>query len=178
MPTMLTRTLLVCFLTLSSFAFAAESAVEAKPPVLAPTPVLAVSEPAVKSVPVATAQPVKIGYVDIVRIGSESERGKALKAQLNAKKDTLQGKIDGRKKQIEKLKASIEGKIATMTPAQREAKSKEFQKKLEDFQKFAQASEEEFYALQEKETKVLYEAIEQSAVAHGKAGGFAVIVIK
>jgi outer membrane protein len=65
-----------------------------------------------------------------------------------------------------------------MTPQQREAKSKEFQKKVEEFQKFAQTSEGELHALQEKETKSLYEAIEQSATAHGKANGFAAVIVK
>jgi outer membrane protein len=65
-----------------------------------------------------------------------------------------------------------------MTPQQRDAKSKEFQKKLEEFQKLAQASEEELLALREKETRALYESIEQAAVEHGKANAFAAIVVK
>lgn len=120
----------------------------------------------------------KIGYVDVARIGVESDRGKALKALLTTRKDQLQGKVDGRKKQIEKFKASVESKIQSMTPQQREAKAKEFQKKLEEFQKLAQTSEEELFKLQDRETKELYEDIEKSAVAHGKANGFAVIVVK
>ncbi|MBI5483259.1 MAG: OmpH family outer membrane protein [Deltaproteobacteria bacterium] len=131
--------------------------------------------------PAATtaAQPsAKIGYVDVTRIGVESERGKALKTLLTTRKDQLQGKVDSRKKQIEKFKASVESKIQSMTPQQREAKAKEFQKKLEEFQKFAQTSEEELFRLQDRETKELYEDIEKSAVAHGKANGFAVIVVK
>jgi outer membrane protein len=136
---------------------------------------------AIESKPVASAtvrQSTRIGYVDIVRIGAESDKGKALKALLEAKKNQLQGKIDGKKKQIEKLKASIESKIATMTPPQREAKSKEFQKKLDEYQKFVRTAEEEFITLQEKETRSLFEDIEKSSVAHGTANGFAVIVIK
>jgi outer membrane protein len=120
----------------------------------------------------------KVGYVDIVRIGSESDRGKALKALLTTKKEHIQGKIDEKKKQIEKYKTSIEAKVATMTPQQREAKSKEFQHKLEEFQKFALKSEEEFFTLQDKETKSLFEEIEKTAADHGKANGFSVIVIK
>ena len=170
-------TLIACFIALPAFAFAADSAVE-KIPAVVPAPV-AVSVPVETTVkPAATSHSARIGYVDFIRIGSESERGKAVKALLTAKKDALQGKADGKKKQLDKFKTSIEGKIATMTPAQREAKSKEFQKKMEELQKFARASEEEFYLLQEKETKALYEAIEQAAVAHGKANGFAASVVK
>jgi outer membrane protein len=168
--------LIACLIALPSFTFAADNPVAATPVVPPPVTVSAPVEALATSA--AASQNARIGYVDIARIGSDSERGKTVKALLTAKKDALQGKADGKKKQLEKFKTAIEGKIATMTPAQREAKSKEFQKKLEEFQKFARASEEEFYLLQEKETKALYEVIEQAAVAHGKASGFAAIVIK
>jgi outer membrane protein len=120
----------------------------------------------------------KIGYVDIIRIGSESGPGKALKTTLISRQNLLQGKIDTKKKDIEKFKTATEAKISTMTPQQREATSKEFQKKLEDYQKFVRISEEEFSTLQEKETRALYEEIEKSAVAHGKANGFSLVVVK
>lgn len=176
MTTISKRILIACFFALPSLAFAADSTTEVKS---ATPPLPSVSAPAEAALkPAAAVQTARIGYVDIARIGAESDRGKALKALLTSRKDKLQGKVDGKKKQIEKLKTSIEAKIATMTPQQREAKSKEFQKKVEGFQKFAQTSEEEFFAFQEKETRTLYEAIEQSAVAHGKANGFTAIVVK
>lgn len=172
--------LVIALPTLSAAADGAPAAdpkasAPAKISVGAPQLITTESKPAER----AAAQPsAKIGYVDIIKIGVESDRGKALKDLLTNKKDQLQKKVDGKKKQIEKLKASIEAKIQTMTPQQREAKSKEFQKKLEEFQKFAQSSEEELFTLQDKETKILYEDIEKAAAAHGKANGFAVIVVK
>lgn len=176
MLTIFKRALIVSFLVLPSLAFAADNGAEVKPTAPLQMTVTAPAEAAPK--PAGAVQPARIGYVDFARIGTESERGKALKVLLTAKKDKLQVKVDGKKKQIEKLKTSIEAKIATMTPQQRETRSKEFQKKLEEFQKLAQASEEELMALQEKETRALYEAIEQAAVTHGKANGFAAIVVK
>lgn len=178
MPTMFKRTLIACFFAVPSLVFAADGAPEVKPVAPPQATESTPAEPGFKPGPAAAVQAARIGYVDIARIGTESERGKALKNLLTARKEKLQGKIDGKKKQIEKLKASIEAKIATMTPQQREARSKEFQKKLEEFQKFAQASEEELLTLQEKETRTLFEAIEQAAIVHGKANGFAAIVIK
>jgi len=161
MPTIFRTILVACFFAVPSFAFAADATAEAKP--------------ATPPQPVATA---RLGYVDITRIAAESEQGKALKVLLTARKDKLQAKIDVKKKQIEKLKVSIEAKIAKMSPQQREAKSKEFQKKVEEFQKFARASEEEFFALQEKETRTLYGVIEQAAVAKGKANDFTAIAVE
>lgn len=182
---MLKHALIVCMLVLPSFVCAAENApdVKALTPAISAVPVappqITVAAPA-EAAPkaVAAIQPVRVGYVDIIRISTESEQGKALKTLLTAKKDELQGKISSRQKQIEKLKTSIEAKLSTMTQKQRDAKAKEFQKKVEEFQKFAQGTEEEFLALQDKESKTLFEAIEQAAGAHGKASGFAAIVIK
>jgi outer membrane protein len=144
-------------------------------PSAAATPAPASAE---KKPETAALQTVRIGYVDIIRIGSDSDRGKVLKALLTARKDKLQGKINARKHQIEKLKSSIEARIATMSPQQREAKSKEFQKKLEEFQNFAQTSEEELYTLQGKETQALFEQIEKAAAAFGSANKLAVVVVK
>lgn len=176
MTTMFKRVLLACFFVLPTLTFAADNTAEVKP---ATQPLPMESAPVVTAQKtVAAAQTARIGYVDLARIGTESGRGKAFTAVLTTKKDKLQGKIDEKKKQIEKLKTSIEAKIATMSPQQRETKSKEFQKKVEEFQKFAQASEEELSNLQAKEAKALYEAIEQSATVHGKANGFAAIVVK
>ncbi len=183
MPNKFKNLLIAIIVALPTLANAADSAPATAPnsAVQVPSAVNAPPAPAAAAKPAETAavrQSPKLGYVDIVRVGSDSDRGKALKVQLTSKKDSLQVKIDGKKKQIEKMKTSIEAKLPTMTPQQREAKSKEFQKKLEDFQKFARSSEEEFYNLQEKETKALFEDIEQAAVAYGKTNNFAVIVVK
>ncbi len=177
MTTMFKSILIVCCFALPSTVFAADNATELKAAspqqvTVSAAPVEAIPKPA------AAVQTAHIGYVDINRVGKESERGKALTVLLSAKKDMYQEKIDAKKKQLDKLRASIEAKIASLTPEQREAKSKEFQKKVEAFQKFAQASEGDLMALQDKESRALFEAIEQAAVAHGKANGFAAIVIK
>lgn len=176
MHTNFKRVLIVCLFLLPTLVFAADNPAEvqsaAPPQPVKSTPI----DTVVKAVP--ALQVTRIGYVDIVKIGGESERGKSLKVLLTSRKDATQSKIDGQKKKIEKLEKSIKAKIATMTPQQREAKGKEFQKKVEEFQKFARAAEEEFYSLQEKETQTLYIAIEQAAVEYGKGNGFAAVVIK
>jgi len=172
MTTLFKRLLFASLIAFPSLVFAADNGTELKPTAPPQASVEAAPKPA------ATLQAARVGYVDIVRIGTESERGKALKALLTGKKDKIQGKVDAKKKQIEKLKSSIEGKLATMTPQQREAKSKEFQKKVEEFQKFARTSEEDLYNLQDSESSTFFEAIERAAVAYGKASGFSAIVVK
>ena len=121
MPTNFKRVLIACLIALPSLAFAADNTTEVKPSTPLQTTLSAPAEAVLK--PAVAVQNARIGYVDIVRIGTESERGKALRTLLTAKKDSLQGKIEGKKKAIDKLKTSIEAKIATMNPKQRDKAS-------------------------------------------------------
>jgi outer membrane protein len=119
-----------------------------------------------------------MGLVDMPRILNETARGKAVEAKFKGMKDKLQDRVDAKRKQLDKLRASFEAMLPTLSQEQRETKAKEFQKKVEEFQKFGKKLEEELYTTQEKETKGLYDATEKAAVAYGKANNFAVIVIK
>ncbi len=132
----------------------------------------------VPAVPPVTAKPSKIGSIDITYIGTESDYGVSLKAQLSENKNKLEVKILAERKKLDTLKASIESKIATYTPKQREAKSKEFQKKVESFQSLVRDSEESLMKEQESETGKIFSLIEKTVSEYGKANDFAVISIK
>lgn len=126
----------------------------------------------------ATAAPVKIGYVDMSKIGSESNAGKAVLAQLKEKTEKYRSQIAAKQKQLEKNKAEIEAKLPTLSPKEREAKGKAFQKKVEEFQKFVQNAEKEMRGKEEELAGKLFRAVEQAAGEFGKANGFAAIVPK
>ena len=126
----------------------------------------------------AARRTTKIGFVDMPSILNETVRGKAIETKLKGMKDKLQARVVAKQKQLEKLSASLKAKLPTLSQEQRESKAKEFQKKVEEFQKFGKQLEEELYTAQEKETKGLFDATEQAAAAYGKANGFAVIVVK
>ena len=172
------RIIVICMIAYPAIV----SAGETKPHLQLDTPIQAVTpvgQEAVRTVAKApTEQRTAIGYVDTGRIASESVQGKALKVLLTSKKEAIQDKISGKKKQLDKLKTSLEAKLATLTPPQRESKAKDFQKKVEELQKYAQKAEEEYYAFQEKESKQLFDAIEQTAAAFGTSEGLAVVVVK
>jgi outer membrane protein len=140
-------------------------------------PVVAVSP--VKPVETINMQPVvKLGYADMAKISSESSLGKASQAQAKAKQEKLQSQMQAKRKQLDKQKTAIEATIASLTPAQREAKAKDFQKKVEAFQKFGANAEKEFQVLQEGLSKSLYEAIEQAAIEYGKVNNLSLVVVK
>jgi len=169
--TALLTALIVCSLSVS--ARAAETA--AVPPAVAPATTAQPPKPA-DSTPAAAAT--RLGHVDVERIASESETAKAGQAQFGELKKKLQGQIDAKRKQLEKLQGSLEAKIKSLPPAQREAKAKEFQKKVEEFQKFGLKAEKELKAKQEELSDKMFKAIEQASQELGKAKGLALVIIK
>jgi len=149
------------------------------PPSLLPAAPQTILAPAQKtSEAAATQQPMRLGHVDLARIAAESETGKVGQKQLADLKKKLQGQIEAKRKSLEKQQAAIEAKLKTLTPPQREAKAKEFQKKVEEFQKFGLNAEKELQARQEEFTGKLYKEIEQACAELGKAQGLALVVIK
>lgn len=184
MATMLKKLLIAALVTsLPVLAAAADlaPAAGAKPAAAAETPLKSPTASSTESKPSDAAgarQNIRIGFVDMSRIFNETARGNAVEAKLKGMKDKMQGRVDAKRKQLSKLRASFEAILPTLSQEQREAKAKEFQKKVEELQKFGKKLEEELFTTQEKETKSLYDATEQAAVAYGKANSFAVIVIK
>lgn len=119
-----------------------------------------------------------IGVVDIFRISAESDPGKAGQAKLAEKKKKLQAQAEAKRKQLDKLKESIEAQMPTLPPEQREAKSKEFRKKVEEFQKFGQNAENELQKLQQELSRSLYEKIEKTAAECAKSNNLSLVIAK
>jgi outer membrane protein len=123
-------------------------------------------------------QSTRLGQVDLARIAAESETGKAGQSQFATLKKKLQGQIETKRKQLDKQKSAIEEKLKSFSPQQREAKAKEFQKKVEEFQKFGVNAEKELQAKQEEFSDKLFKAIEHASADLAKAKGLALVVIK
>ncbi|MDY0383869.1 OmpH family outer membrane protein [Trichlorobacter sp.] len=146
-------------------------------PPLSLLPTLPITTPAPDSVtPTATSS--RLGLVDINRISAESALGKAAQAKIKAQQGKLQKQVDSKRRQLDKLKADIERQLPTLAPAQREAKAKQFQKKVEEFQKFGMNAEKGLLETQEKLTRELLAAIEQAATRVGATKGLAAVVVK
>ena len=94
------------------------------------------------------------------------------------RKKKFQSQIEAKRKQLDKQRAAIEAKISSYSPQQRDAKGKEFGKKVEEFQKFGQSAENQLLEMQQELSRTLYGKIEQAAREYGKANGFAAIFVK
>jgi len=173
-------TLLTCSLAASVGAQEDNAAGTPAPlPSLLPAAPQAVPAPAQKPAEAASGQQsTRLGHVDLARVAAESETGKAGQAQIGDLKKKLQGQIEAKRKQLDKQKTAIEAKFKTFTNEQREAKAREFQKKVEEFQKFGLKAEKELQSRQEEFSDKLFKAIEQASADLGKAKGLALVVIK
>jgi len=152
----------------------APEAASPQQPLPAPTP----ATPAKGSEAPATQPTSRIGYIDLIRIGTESEPGKAGQAQLTERQKKFKGQFEAKRKQLDKQRAAIETKLSSLSPQQREAKSKEFGKKVEEFQKFGQGAEEQLQELQQAVSRSLFEKVEQAATDYGKTSGLSAVIVK
>jgi outer membrane protein len=147
------------------------AATETKPPLPAPT--VPLSAP-----PRKVEQPVKIGYLEMAKIASDSVPGKAVQSEIKTRTDKYRSQIKAKEKQLEKLKKSIEAQVATLSPQQREAKAKDFQKKVEEYRNLVIKADKDVNARQEKLLGDLYKSVEKASSDYGKANGFAAVVMK
>lgn len=121
---------------------------------------------------------IRIGHVDLLRISTDSEPGKAGQSLLTNRKKKLQTQIETKRKQLDKQRAAIEAKLSSYTPQQKEARAREFQKKVEEYQKSLQKADMELQELQQEQSRILYEKIEQASAAYAKANGLAAVTVK
>lgn len=143
-------------------------------------PLAAISSLPTTLAPAATpaAAALRIGYVDLLKVGSESIPGKAAETKFKAKVDKYKKQISDKEKQLEKQKKAIEEKLPTMSPEERQTKGKDFEKKLDDYRKFVQKAQKEMEPLQQELSRSIYTLMEAAAREYGKAKGLIAIVPK
>lgn len=128
--------------------------------------------------PAATPSVVTMGFVDMAKVASDSVPGKAAAAEMKSRSDRLRNQIRAREKQLSKQKADIEATLPSLSPAQRETKAKEFQKKIEAFQKFVQKGGKDIQAREGQLLSRLYQSTQKAAEQIARANGYAAVVIK
>ncbi len=160
------------------------------PPVVNPQPSPQVAIPQPAGAPAATVTPqimpepikaqsaIMVGIVDLLRLRAESDPGKAGQAKLAEKKKKLQTQAEAKRKQIDKFKETVEAQMPTLSPDQREAKSREFRKKVEEFQKFGQNAENDLQKLQQELSSSLFEKVEKAAAEYAKSNNLSMVIPK
>lgn len=139
------------------------------------------SAPAAQNAPAPNQSPrtaVTIGLIDIQKIGTESAVGKAEKKRFEARGEKLKSDIEARGKKLEKEKKALEEKFPTLSPEQRQAKAKEFDKKVDSYRKMVQKAQEEMEPLQKEINDRIFTLVQKSAARVGGKKGVSLIIPK
>ena len=173
--------LFLCFLILSmsQIAFAADETKVSAPDAKASAPDAKVSTTDAKASTTDTkviAGEVKIGSVDLPQVAEKSEAGAKAMATLKEMYDKFQATVKKREQELEKLKTALQGK--NLTPANREAKEKQFQKKFGEYQKFGKSAQQEFAQKQAELSKQVKDDLDRQIKDYGRDHGYALILNK
>jgi outer membrane protein len=175
----ITLFLCLCLISMSQFALAVDEpkVIATEPKVNAVEPKDKAVEPTVGTVePKAGAMEVKIGSVDLPQVAEKSEAGAKAMATLKDMYDKFQATVKKREMELEKLKTALQGK--NLTPANREAKEKQFQKKFGEYQKFGKSAQQEFAQKQAELSKQVKDDLDRQIKDYGRDHGYSLILNK
>jgi outer membrane protein len=118
----------------------------------------------------------KIGVVDVQRIMTTSNQGKAAQAQIKEQSDKLTQALKEKGDEIEELKKQIERESMVMSTEKREEKERDFRIKLNDLKSLEQRYRGELQALEKKLVSELRKEIYAMAEEIGKKEGYLLII--
>ena len=118
----------------------------------------------------------KIGVVDVQRIMTTSNQGKAAQAQIKEQSDKLTQALKEKGDEIEELKKQIERESMVMSTEKREEKERDFRIKLNDLKSLEQRYRGELQALEKKLVTELRKEIYALAEEIGKKEGYLLII--
>lgn len=152
----------ICILSLTTTAFAAD---EVKPG--------GVDKPKVAE---KSEAGIKLGSVDLPQVAEKSEAGAKALVTLKEMYDKFQVTLKTKEKELDKLKAALQGK--NLTDAKRETKEKQFQKKFGEYQQFGKKAQQEFAQKQAELSKQIKDDLDKLVKDYGRDHGYALILNK
>lgn len=124
------------------------------------------------------ADSAKIGVVDFQLLFDKSDAGKAIKAELNAKKNKMETELNQKGSEIEELKKNLEREAMVMDKDMREQKERDFRIKVVDFRSLQKKYEGDLQELKEQLMGGLQQQTLKIIADIGKSGGYQIIIDK
>jgi len=119
--------------------------------------------------------PVKIGFINLHRAVTESNKGKSVINTLQAEVDKSKAKLDGKKKEIESLQTAFMANKDNWDVATRSAKQGEIEQKAKALQREAEDLEEYYNKRENEQLKPIFESLSRVIQDIGKNEGYTVI---
>jgi outer membrane protein len=124
----------------------------------------------------ASAQELKIGYVDLQRALNDSEPGRKAKEEFKKQVDKLQVDLKKQKDELDGMKDRLEKKALVMKEDERREMEKDYQRKLRDFERSYKDSQGELQLKDNELTRALLQELQTVIAEYGKNGSYTVIL--
>lgn len=126
----------------------------------------------------AYAVEVKIGFVDLQRVLSESKRGQEAKAKIEARGSELDKQFQQMQKEVQSLKDEIEKKGKLLSANVLKEKQKEYEQKLKQLETFVQNSRQELQEMEREAVAQILKDAEKVISDIGRKEGYTLILEK
>ncbi len=136
---------------------------------------LALAVVALIAVP-AWAQSPKIGFVDLQKIITESNRGKEAFSKLQAEKEAKQKEINTKEAEIQKMQADLEKQGSVLSEAARRERAEAIQKKIRDLRRTVEDIERDLNHRRRDLEGQLLKDVTTIIRSYGKEHGYTMIV--
>jgi outer membrane protein len=124
------------------------------------------------------AQPIKIGYVDVQRVLSESKKGQEAKAKIEARSKELDRQFQQMQQELNSLREEIEKKGSLMSETALKEKQKQFNQKRRQLEQFVSDSQQELQEMERKAVAEILKDVESIIANIGKSKGYTLILEK
>ena len=124
----------------------------------------------------ASAEQIKIGYVDLQRALNESNAGKRAKEDFKKQVDKLQNDLKKQKDQLESLKEQLEKKASVMKDEERRNLELDYQRKLRDFERSYKDSQGELQLKDNELTADILKDLQVIIQQYGRDEGYTLIL--
>lgn len=128
------------------------------------------------SVHSASAENIKIGFVDLIKALNESDSGKKAKADLEYIIKSKQSNLDEKGKAIEKLKADLEKQSSVLSADARKTKEEELERLVRDYQRLVSDSQNEVKKKESVYTQEIVKEIRLIVEKIGQEGSYLMII--
>ena len=118
----------------------------------------------------------KIGVVDIQRIMTTSEQGKAAKAEIKKQSDEMTVALKQKGAEIEELKKQFESESMVMSKEKREEKEREFRIKLNDLKSLEKRYRGQLQSIEKRLAGDMRKAVFALVEEIGKREGYLLII--
>jgi len=124
----------------------------------------------------ATAQEVKIGYVDLQRALNESKAGQKAREHFKKEVDKYQAGLQKQKAELETLRDQLEKKALVMKEDERRAMELDYQRRARDFERAYKDSQGELQLKDNELTADILKELTELIRDFGKREGFTLIL--